>query len=208
MKTPEATPLFSLGLLTSVILAGLLSAGNLRADEGVTDAETIRSQVVEPALTRSIRGPATEIRKGYTLGTSRSAGKSRSLAMTEIKVNSEARMTFSNIRFKLNSTEPADSASIAQLAQLAESLRDLPEGAAFLIEGHTCSLGSNEVNDKLSAERADSVRDYLIKSGVPASALQAIGCGAAEAHKEGVMDDAGEASLAPYRKVMFHKIVQ
>lgn len=193
-----------------LLLSFVLPLGSSWADEKITDADTIRSQVVEPELTRSIRGPATEKRSGYALEASRSVGdSSRSLTATEVKVESEARIELPNIRFKLGShTELADAASVAQLKQLALALKDLPSGVKFLIEGHTCSSGSDEINNPLSARRADFVCQELIKSGVPASALKAIGCGAAEAHKDGVSQSASETRLAPYRKVMLHRIAQ
>ena len=36
----------------------------------------------------------------------------------------------------------------------------------FLIEGFTCDLGSDEVNDLISKERAETVKNYLISKGV------------------------------------------
>ncbi len=45
------------------------------------------------------------------------------------------------------------------------------------IEGHTDSTGSDEFNQKLSEQRADSVRKYLIDQGLPDSSLTAAGFG-------------------------------
>ncbi|MBC2838072.1 OmpA family protein [Robiginitalea sp. SC105] len=47
----------------------------------------------------------------------------------------------------------------------------------FTVEGHTDSVGSNELNQKLSEERANSVRDFLISEGIDASRLRAVGYG-------------------------------
>jgi outer membrane protein OmpA-like peptidoglycan-associated protein len=47
----------------------------------------------------------------------------------------------------------------------------------FDVEGHTDSTGSNKINDKLSQQRADAVRDYLIEHGFPADKLTAKGFG-------------------------------
>ncbi|HUO85729.1 MAG TPA: OmpA family protein [Thermoanaerobaculia bacterium] len=51
------------------------------------------------------------------------------------------------------------------------------ENMSILIEGHTDSTGSEEMNMKLSLARANAVRDYLVSSGVPAARIQTSGRG-------------------------------
>lgn len=46
-----------------------------------------------------------------------------------------------------------------------------------IVEGHTDSIGPAELNDRISIERADSVRDYLADEGLPLSILQSEGFG-------------------------------
>lgn len=46
------------------------------------------------------------------------------------------------------------------------------------IAGHTDNTGDSAYNKKLSQARAESVRSYLIKKGVPASRMLAKGYGA------------------------------
>jgi outer membrane protein OmpA-like peptidoglycan-associated protein len=48
------------------------------------------------------------------------------------------------------------------------------------IEGHTDSVGSDEYNQDLSERRAQSVRDYFVRGGIPASTVDARGFGKAE----------------------------
>jgi outer membrane protein OmpA-like peptidoglycan-associated protein len=48
------------------------------------------------------------------------------------------------------------------------------------VEGHTDSVGSNEYNQDLSEHRAQSVRDYFVQQGIPASAIEARGFGKSE----------------------------
>ncbi len=55
-------------------------------------------------------------------------------------------------------------------------LEDYPN-SRFTVEGHTDSVGSASLNQKLSEERANSVRDFLVNEGIDASRLQAIGYG-------------------------------
>ncbi|HEY6863265.1 MAG TPA: OmpA family protein [Burkholderiales bacterium] len=48
---------------------------------------------------------------------------------------------------------------------------------AVNVVGHTDSIGSDEYNMKLSQRRAASVKDYLVKHGVPASRVHTQGKG-------------------------------
>jgi outer membrane protein OmpA-like peptidoglycan-associated protein len=53
-------------------------------------------------------------------------------------------------------------------------------GLKIQLEGHTDSVGSDDYNQKLSEQRADTVRQYLIDQGVPTESLTAIGLGKAD----------------------------
>src|ERR1700674_3557152 len=50
-------------------------------------------------------------------------------------------------------------------------------GLKLEVEGHTDSVGSDEYNQRLSEQRANSVRGYLVSQGVSADAITAIGFG-------------------------------
>jgi outer membrane protein OmpA-like peptidoglycan-associated protein len=50
-------------------------------------------------------------------------------------------------------------------------------GLTLQIEGHTDSVGSDQMNQQLSERRADSVRDFLISQGVAGSSVTAQGFG-------------------------------
>jgi len=45
--------------------------------------------------------------------------------------------------------------------------------------GHTCNIGTEEYNRKLSERRAESVKDYLVKHGVAAQRITTVGYGEA-----------------------------
>jgi outer membrane protein OmpA-like peptidoglycan-associated protein len=45
------------------------------------------------------------------------------------------------------------------------------------VEGHTDSTGSDELNQKLSEQRADTVKDYLVQQGVDGAAVSSKGFG-------------------------------
>jgi outer membrane protein OmpA-like peptidoglycan-associated protein len=53
-------------------------------------------------------------------------------------------------------------------------------GLNISVEGHTDSVGTAEYNQRLSEERAASVRDYLIRQGVPSGTVGTAGHGESE----------------------------
>jgi outer membrane protein OmpA-like peptidoglycan-associated protein len=63
--------------------------------------------------------------------------------------------------------------SLANFAGIVSSYPNLK----YVVEGHTDSTGSEAANRELSLRRAIAVRDYLISSGVPASATDVAGLG-------------------------------
>ena len=65
------------------------------------------------------------------------------------------------------------------------------------VEGYTDNIGSDEYNQKLSEERADSVRDYLVKENVPDSNVTAQGYG--KTHP--VADNSTNSGRAQNRRV-------
>ena len=69
--------------------------------------------------------------------------------------------------------------SQAELDRLAELLLSRPE-IEIEIGGHTDSTGSDETNQRLSAQRATVVRDYLVERGVAQSRLTARGYGSSQ----------------------------
>ena len=63
-----------------------------------------------------------------------------------------------------------------KLAKVSGILLAYP-GLKIQLEGHTDSIGTEEYNQKLSEERADSVRQYLVTQGVPSDTMTAVGFG-------------------------------
>ena len=82
------------------------------------------------------------------------------------------------------------------LDPFANSLRDDAK-AQLTIVGHTDSIGTPAVNDPLSRERAQSVRNYLVERGVAASRITIEGRG----EREPVADNSTEAGRARNRRV-------
>ena len=84
----------------------------------------------------------------------------------------------------------------AVLDPFANSLRDDPS-ARLMIVGHTDNTGSEAVNNPLSVERAQSVRDYLVTRGVAATRVDTAGRG----EREPVASNTTEAGRAKNRRV-------
>jgi outer membrane protein OmpA-like peptidoglycan-associated protein len=53
-------------------------------------------------------------------------------------------------------------------------------GLKIQVEGHTDSVGTDNYNLKLSQERADSVRNYLVSQAVPSETVTSLGLGKAD----------------------------
>lgn len=80
------------------------------------------------------------------------------------------------VQFKLGSAELLPE-SFPLLDEVAQVLIDNPQIERVQVEGHTDSTGSAAINKKLSRERAESVRAYLISKGIDARRLIAKGFG-------------------------------
>ena len=70
-------------------------------------------------------------------------------------------------------------------------------GTIVSIVGHTDSTGSAAINNPLSVDRAQSVRDYLVARGVPATRVETTGRG----DREPLADNVTEAGRARNRRV-------
>ena len=88
--------------------------------------------------------------------------------------------------------------SYALLDQIVETFK---ENGNYMIEveGHTDNVGKAEVNKKLSQKRADAVKDYLIKKGIEADRLSAIGYGS----EQPIADNKTKEGRAQNRRVEF-----
>lgn len=81
----------------------------------------------------------------------------------------------SSVLFNTNSYTLSATADAA-LAKVAYNLKQFPNTDVTIV-GYTDNTGTDAINNKLSLERAQAVRDYLEAQGVASGRLQAIGDG-------------------------------
>jgi len=83
-----------------------------------------------------------------------------------------------------------------RLDAIADIISNYPN-AKFEIQGHTDSVGSASLNQRLSQKRADAVRSYLVSKGVSSSNLSSYGYG----EDQPVMTNKTKAGRAQNRRV-------
>ncbi|MDR3693110.1 OmpA family protein [Mucilaginibacter sp.] len=105
---------------------------------------------------------------------------------------------YSNIQFEFDSSVLKTS-SYPVLDATSADLRS--SGASAELDGYASSEGTAAHNMRLSKDRANSVKTYLVNSGVPAKKLKVKGFG--ETHP--VADNSTEAGRILNRRVEFHK---
>ncbi|MBI5547698.1 MAG: OmpA family protein [Deltaproteobacteria bacterium] len=92
--------------------------------------------------------------------------------------------------------------SYGKLDQAVKVLKEF-SGVRLEISGHTDDSGPREVNLKLSQDRAQAVKDYLVSKGIDAGRLTARGAGP----DEPVVDNKTPANRAKNRRIEF-KVLQ
>ena len=85
----------------------------------------------------------------------------------------------------------------ARLTDLATRLKTENQNVYLEIQGHTDSVGKAAVNDRIGAERAEAVRRFLAKQGVPASRMTSLSYG----EDAPIADNATRAGRAANRRV-------
>jgi outer membrane protein OmpA-like peptidoglycan-associated protein len=84
-------------------------------------------------------------------------------------------LTLGDVLFASGKADLKEGAA-GHLNQLVAFLREYPS-RTVVIEGHTDNVGSDDFNQALSQRRADSVRSYLVRQGIDAARLTAMGAG-------------------------------
>lgn len=85
------------------------------------------------------------------------------------------RIVETNIYFKKNSATLPEN-QVSRLKTVAAILRSLPFRQLFIV-GFADGTGTTEVNRKLALRRARTIKEFLIRSGIDSTRLQAVGMG-------------------------------
>jgi OmpA-OmpF porin, OOP family len=90
-------------------------------------------------------------------------------------INKRAQLVAANVMFDVNSTR-LTAGSYPAIKELADSLKTNPD-LDLVIEGHTDDIGNPAYNQKLSINRAETVKKVLIKLGIASSRIHTKGYG-------------------------------
>ncbi len=119
------------------------------------------------------------------------------LAGIEDIMSGDTSIRLNNIFFDFNSAKLKPE-SYPELNRFARFIKEHP-GYVFEISGHTDNIGSEDYNKKLSLERAETVRDYLISKGCNKEQIKVKGYGASKP----VADNTTDKGRALNRRVEF-----
>jgi len=86
------------------------------------------------------------------------------------------------------------------LKDVGTVLRENPSVSKLRIEGHTDSVGKDKANKKLSQDRADSVKAFLVGVGIDETRLEAVGYG----EEKPVADNETDEGKEKNRRVEFN----
>jgi outer membrane protein OmpA-like peptidoglycan-associated protein len=84
-------------------------------------------------------------------------------------------LVFEDVNFEFDKSEITP-AGKAILDKVVAALKEYPE-AMVELEGHTCSIGTEEYNMGLGQRRATAVCDYLVSQGIEAGRLKTVSYG-------------------------------
>lgn len=131
------------------------------------------------------------------LGESSGAGREEEAKEISSQLQTTGRIREYGILFDIDSAELKPE-SYQRLDEFVLSAQNNPQWK-ILIEGHTDSTASAAHNQRLSENRANSVRSFLLKAGIAAERIRAIGVGASNP----VADNSTLIGRAQNRRVEF-----
>jgi len=171
LRSPAFNKLNNTLAATALALAAGLLLGAAHAQEGAAGTTVLRGGDVNSEKLIEVLTPPPQV-KTRSLRVDRESSKPAAVRRPSASLL---------ITFRTNSTELTPAAQ-QQLDVVAAALKsDKLQSYHFELEGHADRRGSTETNLSLSQGRAESVRDYLVRThGIDAARLAPVGKGDAE----------------------------
>ncbi|MCI5130795.1 MAG: hypothetical protein D3904_04575, partial [Candidatus Electrothrix sp. EH2] len=115
--------------------------------------------------------------------------------------NVDATIVLSGVNFTVGTAELTRQAA-ASLRTTAKLLKKHAPNQRFEVAGYTDSMGSSRINQRLSQQRAQAVRTFLIEQGIARELLVSKGYG----ERNPIADNNTSAGRAMNRRVELHQI--
>lgn len=113
------------------------------------------------------------------------------------KTESKAYQLYNLFQFDSAQLHPKSYEIIAECApKIIKSLELAPE-TKVIVAGHTCDIGTPQYNQKLSLDRANAIKDALVKAGVSETSLVVEGLG----EEQPLVENTSEENRAKNRRV-------
>jgi outer membrane protein OmpA-like peptidoglycan-associated protein len=193
----------SLSAPTAALGVSLLSKWNVNLDLGAqyVFANSDKLDLVEKNVSESYLMPFLGI--GYTFGGKEAKMTSKKVAselhsrLLRNKISMEQNFTLSGVQFEVGSAKLTNEAQMI-LDDVAKAMINSPK-VNVEIHGHTDNTGSLELNNRLSLQRAESVKAYLVSKNIAAERIATKGFGPAKP----IADNNTEAGRAENRRIEF-----
>jgi outer membrane protein OmpA-like peptidoglycan-associated protein len=152
-----------------------IDAAEAERQQVVLEARTAEAEVAE-ARARAERALAEAARAEAEVEGARARELAERVQELEAELTHRGLvLTLSDVLFDVGRAELRAGAE-RTLNELATFLNEYPE-RRVLIEGHTDSTGSRDLNVRLSQQRADAVRAALAQRGIPQARIRTLGLG-------------------------------
>jgi OOP family OmpA-OmpF porin len=179
------------GFYPIIILFALVAIQACKAKKAVQASTPVKSAAAPANTAELANSGATDPSKTQNAGENTSGGASATTTGTDKPDYNN----LNNIQFEFDSSI-LQTDSYAFLDKAAAAIKMSPS-TKFAINGYASAEGTDEHNMRLSVERANAVKVYLVNSGVSASNLIALGYGEANP----VADNTTEAGKILNRRV-------
>jgi OOP family OmpA-OmpF porin len=131
--------------------------------------------------------PGDEDQDGVTDDRDKCPGTPRGVAVDADGCPQKGSITLEGVTFDYDSARLTPDSALA-LDDIAAGLKKYPRLKVEL-QGHTDNKGPDAYNLSLSQKRADAVREYLLKTGIPATQMTAKGYGEGQPIADNTTDD-------------------